>query len=255
MYLSPEALSLDVNYNEMTDIWSTGVCLYYMLAGYLPFVGRRMHTLAREVISFPMRFPAGLSADALNLLTGLLSRDVGTRLMIVGILRHPWCQLPEEEVRYLFNPVVSENDVEQPAYRNWEVKARKLIKDGNTTVFGPALEQSPPSLKRTGTWPVLCGEDSIFPTAAHVPQVVQQASASVSEEHYLSSLPVKHRRSRSWSRVPGSRSPHLVPGCYDWELRLRREHLNSLYGPSVCEPAYRNWEIKERRREILAMLD
>ena len=44
------------------------------------------------------------------------------------------------------------------------------------------------------------------------PKALYEASASVSEEHYLSSLPVKHRRSRSLSRAPGSRSPHLVPG-------------------------------------------
>merc|ERR1719171_1973321 len=85
-YMSPEALYTSSLYNEMTDIWSAGICLYFMLAGHLPWVGRRRQTLPIEVARFPIQFPSGLSDEALELLTGLLSRNVADRLMAAGAL-------------------------------------------------------------------------------------------------------------------------------------------------------------------------
>merc|ERR1719401_1571785 len=65
------------------------------------------------------------------------------------------------------------------------------------------------------------------------PRVAQQFVSIENDEHYFSPL----RSARS------SRSKKCAaPGFLGWELRLRRGHLDGLYGPPMLEPAYRNWE-------------
>jgi|Transcript_58121 serine/threonine protein kinase len=220
-YMSPEAWRTHALYNEMTDLWSCGVCLYFMLAGYLPWVGERMDVLALEVSSFPIRLPAGLSSEALALLAGLLCRDVTQRLLVAAALAHPWCRLSSGEILNVFsNQLAGDSDVAvaQPSYRDWEVKARKAAE---------APSQSP--LPKTVSWPMICSESYVPASPCH--------KAATEETWYSHVTPLDRSASIS-SR--------------DWEVKLRRNSLNTLYGPPPSVPPYRDWELKIRRDQIAA---
>lgn len=251
MFMSPEAWHAKSAHNEMGDMWSVGVCLYFMLAGYLPWVGQRVHVVALEVARFPMRFPADLGVDALSLLTGLLCRDVGQRLMVAGALMHPWCKLSDNEKRCLFGLQTVGEQPPQPSYRDWEIRARKTLKDSSVQIFGPAFE-SPPLARMPKANTIENMECFALPpespkicTARSWQGFALQPSSPKhkSDDHYYSTLPC----SRTYA-------PSKAPGFQDWEVLLRREKLQTLYGPPILEPHYRNWEAKERRKHISQLL-
>lgn len=236
IYMSPEAWCAQVLYSEMTDLWSSGVCLYFMLAAYLPFVAHHLHVLGLEVSSFPLRLPSGLSAEAQSLLGGLLCRDVVGRLLVGGALAHPWCRLSEKEICDVFKlkSGSSAQFAPQPSYRDWEVKARK-------SSIGQNKCDGYPSFPRTATWPVLCGNGdqdtpTVVPTSPTSPERVS--------DWWISKLPLDGSHT-TWRNV-----------SLGWEIQARRAKLAEIYDPPPAEPLYRNWEVKARQhsREYQAIM-
>lgn len=224
-YMSPEAWREAASTNEMRDMWSVGVCLFFMLAGFLPWIGERLHVLALEVSNFPLRLPAGLSAEADSLLRGLLCRDVACRLMVIAALAHPWCRLALDERRELFGVQSSVGGFSQLPSFNWEMKARKSI--------GPSIIRASSAMARSATWPF----SSMFDSVALQEVLMQESSHSAGSE------------SPPWyTYLPKTKSQKTdARPSRGWEQRMRRTHFRELYGEPIHEPPYRNWEINARR--------
>ncbi|VDK43669.1 unnamed protein product [Anisakis simplex] len=100
-YAAPEVLERDdqlPQYNEQCDLWSLGVILFTMLSGNVPFHARTKHESATDIMSrirsaqFSFDAPQwrGISAEAITLITSLLTVDPKKRLSIEGLQRHPW---------------------------------------------------------------------------------------------------------------------------------------------------------------------
>uniref|UniRef100_A0A7N0U0L2 Protein kinase domain-containing protein n=1 Tax=Kalanchoe fedtschenkoi TaxID=63787 RepID=A0A7N0U0L2_KALFE len=92
-YVAPEVL-LGREYNEKVDVWSAGVILYVMLAGFPPFCGDSASEIFEAVVRGNLRFPTrvfrGVSPAAKDLLRKMLCRDVSRRFSAEQVLRHPW---------------------------------------------------------------------------------------------------------------------------------------------------------------------
>ncbi|KAG7991821.1 hypothetical protein I3843_02G097300 [Carya illinoinensis] len=92
-YVAPEVLS-GADYCEKVDVWSAGVVLYVMLAGFPPFYGDSaveiFDAVRRANLRFPTRFFQSVSPSAKNLIRKMLYRDVSRRLSAEQVLRHPW---------------------------------------------------------------------------------------------------------------------------------------------------------------------
>nr|XP_009407115.1 PREDICTED: CBL-interacting serine/threonine-protein kinase 14-like [Musa acuminata subsp. malaccensis] len=91
-FKAPEILSRQDYDGAKVDIWSCGVILYQLNAGYLPFKDHdNPMSLYREIHhqghrSFPLRTPPALR----RLIARLLDRNPATRISIDGILRDSW---------------------------------------------------------------------------------------------------------------------------------------------------------------------
>jgi len=97
-YAAPELVISDGMYvGSAVDIWSCGVILYAMLAGYLPFDddpanpdGDNINLLYKYIVNTPLSFPEYISAEARDLLSLMLVPDPKNRADIQTVMNHRW---------------------------------------------------------------------------------------------------------------------------------------------------------------------
>nr|XP_010922115.1 CBL-interacting protein kinase 32 isoform X3 [Elaeis guineensis] len=89
-YVAPEVLN-DRGYDGATaDLWSCGVILFVLLAGYLPFEDSNLMTLYKKISAAEFTCPSWLSFGAMRLLTRILDPNPMTRITIPEILEDEW---------------------------------------------------------------------------------------------------------------------------------------------------------------------
>ena len=97
-YAAPELVSGVVPYEaRKADIWSCGVILFAMLAGYLPWdddvenlEGDNIGRLYYYITHTPLKFPEYISPLPRNLLRRILVADPTRRADAAYIVKHPW---------------------------------------------------------------------------------------------------------------------------------------------------------------------
>lgn len=89
-YIAPEVIR-GQPYGFAVDWWSYGTLLYELLSGRPPFYHRNIRFMYERILSQPLAFPQGFSAEARNFLQGLLQRNPNRRLgsRYVGYLTRP----------------------------------------------------------------------------------------------------------------------------------------------------------------------
>ncbi|MBA0777835.1 hypothetical protein Gotri_005803, partial [Gossypium trilobum] len=72
------------------DIWSCGVILYVLLAGFLPFQEENVMNMYRKVFKAEFQFPPWFSTESKRLISKHLVADPEQRITIPDIMRVPW---------------------------------------------------------------------------------------------------------------------------------------------------------------------
>ncbi|KNA24795.1 hypothetical protein SOVF_012400 [Spinacia oleracea] len=89
-YVAPEILSKK-GYNGATvDVWSCGIILYVLTAGYLPFNDPNLMAMYRKIYKGEFRCPKWMSAELKRFLGRLLETNPKSRITIEEIIRDPW---------------------------------------------------------------------------------------------------------------------------------------------------------------------
>ncbi|XP_073015409.1 CBL-interacting serine/threonine-protein kinase 5-like [Primulina eburnea] len=89
-YVAPEVLRKKGYDGAKSDIWSCGVILYVLLAGFLPFQDENLMKMYSKVFKSEFDFPPWFSYDAKRLISRLLVADPQKRITIPGIMKNPW---------------------------------------------------------------------------------------------------------------------------------------------------------------------
>jgi len=90
-YIAPEIIAGRGYDGFMADIWSAGVCLYGILAGYLPFdTGKDIKKLFKVISQGDVSYPERFSDDAVDLLTGIFKVNPNERFTLRECIEHPW---------------------------------------------------------------------------------------------------------------------------------------------------------------------
>lgn len=89
-YVAPEVLN-DKGYDgRAADVWSSGVILYVLLAGFLPFDEPHMSALFRKIQKAEFTYPSWFSPPVRNLIDRILIADPTARASVSDIEAHPW---------------------------------------------------------------------------------------------------------------------------------------------------------------------
>ncbi|KAL0935390.1 Fatty acyl-CoA synthetase and RNA processing-associated kinase 1 [Colletotrichum truncatum] len=97
-YAAPELVVSDSLYTgRKVDVWSCGVILYAMLAGYLPFdddpanpEGDNINLLYKYIVNTPLTFPEYVTPHARDLLRRILVPNPRKRADLFEVARHSW---------------------------------------------------------------------------------------------------------------------------------------------------------------------
>ncbi|KAL1360079.1 hypothetical protein HN51_005425 [Arachis hypogaea] len=117
-YVAPEILAKK-GYNGATvDVWSCGVVLFALTAGFLPFNDYNITVLYRKIYRGQFRFPKWISCGLRNLISRLLDVNPETRITVDEIMQDPWFN----SGGYKLNRVL----VEEPEWEKSQIKIKTL---------------------------------------------------------------------------------------------------------------------------------
>lgn len=89
-YASPEMLKGEKYDGLMSDIWSSGIVLYAMICGFLPFEDDNNDKLYEKILIGKFEIPPFVSDNAKDLIRRILVVNPNHRLKINQIIKHPW---------------------------------------------------------------------------------------------------------------------------------------------------------------------
>lgn len=89
-YAAPEMIAGKKYHGVMTDIWSSGVVLYAMVCGFLPFEDPKTSNLYKKILAGDFKIPKFLSTDCSHFISKILQVDPLNRYGIDEIRAHPW---------------------------------------------------------------------------------------------------------------------------------------------------------------------
>ena len=123
-YASPEMIEGKKYDGNLVDIWSTGIILFVMLCGFLPFEGATNKILFQNIINCKVPYPNFLSKMAVDLLKKILVPNPEQRITLSEIKNHPF-YLKGKEVFKKINPFIFEK-LEKNKLKNIETKYNKF---------------------------------------------------------------------------------------------------------------------------------
>ncbi|KAL6905753.1 hypothetical protein ACP4OV_003354 [Aristida adscensionis] len=108
-YVAPEVISKTGYDGAKSDIWSCGVVLFVLVAGYLPFRGPNLMEMYRKIQLGDFRCPSWFSSKLKKLLYKILDPNPSTRISIQKIKESTWFRKGPVESHILKERIPIEN--------------------------------------------------------------------------------------------------------------------------------------------------
>lgn len=93
-YVAPEVIGKKGYDGSKADLWSCGVILYVLLAGFLPFQDDNLVAMYRKIYKGDFKCPPWFSSEARRLITKLLDPNPNTRIPINKVMESSWFRKP-----------------------------------------------------------------------------------------------------------------------------------------------------------------
>jgi len=113
-YVAPEVLESRGYDGKSADVWSVGVILFVLLAGYLPFEEETMPALFSKIKRADFAYPMWFSPTSKALLSGILVPNPAARFTLTDVFNHPWMQGPKTPPIAKVKMERSGSDLEMP---------------------------------------------------------------------------------------------------------------------------------------------
>ncbi|KAM7262498.1 hypothetical protein ACFE04_000181 [Oxalis oulophora] len=89
-YVAPEVIGKKGYDGAKADLWSCGVILYVLIAGFLPFQDDNIVSMYRKIYRGDFKCPPWFSSEARRLITKLLDPNPNSRITIAKVIESPW---------------------------------------------------------------------------------------------------------------------------------------------------------------------
>ena len=89
-YASPEMVSGKRYNGYMIDVWSTGIILFAMVCGYLPFEDNDNEILFSKILKCKIHYPKIMGSLTLDLMKKIITPDPKRRITLEQIKQHPF---------------------------------------------------------------------------------------------------------------------------------------------------------------------
>ena len=99
-YVAPEILAKKGYDGAKVDVWSCGVILYVLNAGYLPFNDQNLMVMYRKIYKGEFRCPKWTPPDLKRFISRLLDINPETRITVDEIIRDPWFKKGYKEIKF-----------------------------------------------------------------------------------------------------------------------------------------------------------
>ncbi|KAL8102067.1 CBL-interacting serine/threonine-protein kinase 14-like [Apium graveolens] len=99
-YVAPEILAKKGYEGAKIDMWSCGIVLFVLNAGYLPFNDPNLMVMYRKIYKGEFRCPKWTSPDLKRLLCRLLDTNPDTRITVDEIIGDPWFRKGYKEIKF-----------------------------------------------------------------------------------------------------------------------------------------------------------
>ncbi|CAO2171526.1 unnamed protein product [Urochloa humidicola] len=155
-YVAPEVLLKRGYDGAKADIWSCGVILFVLMAGYLPFNDTNLVLLYRKITQSNYMCPPWFSVDARKLLARMLDPNPRTRITMSRLRAHPWfqkgsCPVADTSGTSTSSSVLPLRKAEAAAckchhHRDEEEEEGRKRKRSKVTVSSPSMAVRPSSM-------------------------------------------------------------------------------------------------------------
>ncbi|KAK7412460.1 hypothetical protein VNO78_03924 [Psophocarpus tetragonolobus] len=99
-YVAPEVLARKGYDGAKVDLWSCGVVLFVLMAGYLPFHDQNVMAMYKKIYRGEFRCPRWFSPDLSRLLARLLDTKPETRIPIPEIMENKWFKKGFKQIKF-----------------------------------------------------------------------------------------------------------------------------------------------------------
>ncbi|CAL1414935.1 unnamed protein product [Linum trigynum] len=89
-YVAPEVIGKKGYDGARADLWSCGVILYVLLAGFLPFQDDNLVAMYRKIYRGDFKCPPWFSSESRRLVTKLLDPNPASRITISKVMESSW---------------------------------------------------------------------------------------------------------------------------------------------------------------------
>ncbi|KAK3393825.1 hypothetical protein B0H63DRAFT_29468 [Podospora didyma] len=163
-YAAPELVVSDSLYTgRKVDVWSCGVILYAMLAGYLPFdddpanpEGDNINLLYKYIVNTPLTFPEYVTPHARDLLRRILVPNPRKRADLFEVARHSWLSEYAHVVEFITSSTTTPGEIQNttvPAEDEGETpmiaRSNSVRESSKKSAPAPVIGGLAPSKQRT----------------------------------------------------------------------------------------------------------
>ncbi|XP_044496393.1 CBL-interacting serine/threonine-protein kinase 23 isoform X1 [Mangifera indica] len=110
-YVAPEVINNKGYDGAKADLWSCGVILFVLMAGFLPFEESNLMTLYKKIFKADFKCPPWFSTSAKKLITRILDPNPMTRITIAEVIENEWFKKGYKPPTFE-QPAVSLDDVD-----------------------------------------------------------------------------------------------------------------------------------------------